>query len=394
MGKKIMIGIAGGIILGILLLGGKWKNDTVMSQKMGEMEQKASKLQRAACVLDQMEGEGNLLFSPISLDMTLGMVAEGANGETLRSLETFLGSDNYAADALQYMNRSGQQQDISGVYGFKLCNSFWGNEKTDYKNQYQERLETYFKADIHCVDFADKKVVKEINEWCAQRTDGQIIHMVDELDRETSAVFLNAAYFSCEWERPWETVPGEFVNAAGGKQELEVLKTSECSRYYENRKAVGFSKKYKDNYEFVGILPKKEGEFKLEELDLDSLMESASSDYNVEATMPRISMEIETEMADILKRCGLTEIFDKTADFSRLTEEKVMVTRILQACELKLDQDTTTASSASAVVMEKGEAVKNQKKVCLNRPFAFLIRDTATQQIIYMGKILELSDKM
>lgn len=383
----IIIGIVIGIIVGIFL----WKNNVLMNEGNEEAQWKTSELQRAARLLDMMEEEKNLLFSPVSLDMTLGMVAEGADGKTLESLKKFLKSDDYSMDALQYMNSIEQHLNTSKSYGFNLYNSFWSSTEMNYKTEYQNKLETNFRADVYSVDFTDGETAQKINEWCAKRTKGQISCDIDKINAETSGIFLNVVYFNGEWEKPWEVVSGEFVNAIGEKKEIDVLRTLECSRYYENQNAVGFSKKYKDNYEFIGILPKKEGDFELAELDLDSFMKSASFDYNVEAQMPRINMKVKMEMIDVLKRYGMSDVFEEAADFSRMTEDDVAVTKILQACELTLDENKTTVSSTSAVIMEKGEELKEKKKVCLNRPFAFVILDTETQQIIYMGKYLNCS---
>lgn len=378
-----IIGIITGMIMGIFLY-----NNVLINRENKEDQENSSRLQRAASFVDLMEGEENLLFSPISLDMTLGMMAEGADGKTLVSLNKFLGTDDYAANALQYRNSIEQRLDMPKSYGLNLYNSFWSSKEVSCKEKYQKRLETYFQSDIYRVDFTDGRTVQKINEWCEQRTKGQIPSVIDKTDEKTSGIFLNVISFTGEWEMPWEVGIGEFVNAKGEKSEIEMLRTLECSQYYENRNAVGFSKKYKGNYEFIGILPKKEGDFELGKLDLDSFMNSASSDYNVEAQMPRISMKVEMELIDVLKRYGLSDVFDETADFSRMTEDDVAVTKILQASELTLDENETMASSASAVILEKGEELKKKKTVCLNRPFAFMILDTETQQIVYIGKYL------
>ena len=45
----------------------------------------------------------NVMLSPTSLNFALGMIAEGAKGETKEALKEYLGTDNFAAYAKQYM---------------------------------------------------------------------------------------------------------------------------------------------------------------------------------------------------------------------------------------------------------------------------------------------------
>ena len=44
------------------------------------------------------------MFSPTSLNFALGMIAEGAKGETKNALNEYLGTDDFAAYARKYMN--------------------------------------------------------------------------------------------------------------------------------------------------------------------------------------------------------------------------------------------------------------------------------------------------
>lgn len=47
--------------------------------------------------------------------------------------------------------------------------------------------------------------------------------------------------------------------------------TGSADDYYENEYATAFGKNYANGLSFIGILPKKEGEFTLEGLDINGL---------------------------------------------------------------------------------------------------------------------------
>ena len=45
------------------------------------------------------------MFSPTSLNFALGMIAEGAEGETKEVLCNYLGTDDFASYAKEYLNK-------------------------------------------------------------------------------------------------------------------------------------------------------------------------------------------------------------------------------------------------------------------------------------------------
>ena len=81
------------------------------------------------------------------------------------------------------------------------------------------------------------------------------------------------------------------------------------NNYFENGAATAFSCRYLNGLEFIGILPKQTGDFTIESLDIPSLLESRSSEYDVSAAMPRLEFETELPLTESLKAFGLSDIF-------------------------------------------------------------------------------------
>ena len=68
---------------------------------------KSVNLQNSINLTDEIAKENqdsNIMFSPTSLNFALGMIAEGAKGETKNALNEYLGTDDFAAYARKYMN--------------------------------------------------------------------------------------------------------------------------------------------------------------------------------------------------------------------------------------------------------------------------------------------------
>lgn len=169
--------------------------------------------------------------------------------------------------------------------------------------------------------------------------------------------------------------------------------TGSANDYYENEYATAFGKNYANGLSFIGILPKKEGEFTLEGLDINGLMNSNPEYDQVSCKMPKLNFETSAELTEYLKALGLENIFSKNADFSGITKSGINVSSILQKTKLELDEKKTKAAAVTAIFSDKCAApVDNMiiKEVNLQRPFAFLIYDMSNDEILFMGKVITL----
>ena len=167
--------------------------------------------------------------------------------------------------------------------------------------------------------------------------------------------------------------------------------TSIGDNYYENDAATAFENYYANNLSFIGILPKAEGDFTLDELDIEGLLKSEPEYDEVNCKMPKLNFETTAELSDILSRVGLENVFSDDADFSGIADKAVHVSSVLQKTKLELDENGTKAAAVTAVTMECMSAMDTDpiiKDVELTRPFAFLIYDSANEEVLFMGKVL------
>lgn len=372
--------------------------------------------QKAAYFADMVyqKEQSNTLVSPLSLDIALGMVAEGASGRTKEELAAYL-SDPYFSenieDYLDYANQLCAQKDegsflVSSGYSFEysIANSIWVNDETTLYPSYKEQVEKMFQAQVECVDFTKKvdKTVNRINSWCKDKTHGLIPEMISQgqITPELVSLLLNSIYFESPWLEKWNTRQHEFTDIYGNKTEQEMLYDT-VSTYYENEFATAFSKPYYNQFMFVGILPKEEGEFSIADLQLGTLLDNDTKEYEVKAISPKLNFDTTADnIIDILKQQGVQEAFDDSlAQIDRLAkplwERPIYISDIIQKCKIELDENGTRAAAVTAVMMKTEEAMipdreKEVKEVYLDRPFAFMIYDQAKEKIVFLGKVTQL----
>lgn len=361
-------------------------------------------------LLDEIydEQRTSLMISPLSLNLALGLLSEGATGESKEALDGYLGADfsSFASDYMQSQLPNFNMEDEAFGYSevFEVANSIWMRQDISISNAYKEKAQSLYSAEVDNFDVYDPSgSASKINSWCKDKTHDMISSIVepDAIVEDLAAVLMNTVYFESPWMKPWtiyQELMEEFTDIDGNKA-VQPLMHTEASRYFENDKATAFSVSYMNGMEFIGILPKQEGEFSLESLDIDGLLSSEDDSYDViSATMPRLNFETSVGLSDILSKGKLACIFDdETLDFIEMTSnnEEIHVDEIIQKTKLELDEKGTKAAAVTSIMMMDNCSVidlePKKVEVVLNRPFAFLIYDRQNDVIAFVGKVVYLS---
>ena len=364
---------------------------------------KTTVLQNSVKMADMLSAEAsgkNIMFSPTSLNFALGMIAEGAKGETKEILDDYLGTNDFAAYAKEYLDKIKAYNTEDESYGYqskvKIADAVWVDNGLTLQEKFKNTVSDSFGAKVEAVDFsAAEKTCDVINSWCNKNTEGLIPKIItpDLINDNTGLCLTNSLYFESGWSgEPWNVSDTE---ESFGEKEKTKYMTCTGDRYYENDKATAFGRDYANGLSFIGILPNDEGDFNLEDLDIGGLLKSNPEYDEVDCKMPKLNFETSTVLNDMLSSLGMDNLFSSNADFSGIADQNVNVDTILQKTKLELDENGTKAAAVTAVTMECMSApAENEpiiKTVELTRPFAFLIYDRSNDEILFIGKVTSIS---
>lgn len=358
-------------------------------------------LERAkAMFVDMDKPDCNVLYSPLSLEMALGLLSEGAAGETRRELCEWLKYDEYSQFVRAMLDRADEFTKTSETLnGYKIAmhiaNSIWLNRRYTLRGEFHRVATHAYRAAAETMNFAKPDAVATaINMWCAEKTANMINEIIsaESIYDNRALILCNALYFESGWKSPWQVYPGKFTNAAGEVVELQDMMYDTASIYYEVYNAKAFGKAYTDGVRFIGILPD-EG-FKLADIDLTQLIESETYHYEVDVAMPKFSYDYTcSDLIESLKRQGVSRIFSDKSELSGLVKESdyIGVSEIIQKCRIELDENGTKAAAVTAVGCDDfGGAMFEFKKVHLDRPFYYLILDERAKQVLFIGSINDI----
>ncbi len=371
--------------------------EILTEEEMEDENMQSAMLKKAAELLDlYREGaSGNAMLSPASLYAAIGLAANGAEGETLKQIEQFLGMNTKKKNKLY--------QSIQDDSVLKTANSVWYRDKANNlkagsltpKKEFWNTAENFYHAEFFECDFTSPSTIGRMNQWASDHTDGMIPEIVSSLEPNTAMTLLNALLFEGLWIQPYDKsqVKEEaFTLFDGSAVQAEMLCSKE-SVYMENDKAVGFMKAYHDGYSFAAVLPKETGAFTLEELSLDTLLKSASSRYEVYTKLPKFSFSSGDSLVELLKKAGVKDAFQEdTADFSKLFDEEtpIWIGDVVQKTKIELSESGTKAAAVTSVMFMARAAMipeTMRKEVYLDRPFVFLIMKDDLDIPLFVGVV-------
>lgn len=345
--------------------------------------------------VEPSEGPENLLISPLSVYLALGMTENGAKGKTLAQMENVLGlsAGQMNSYTKEYMENLSDE--------IKIANSIWVTEdkRFTFEDHFGKINKEYYGADVYKAPF-DESTVKAINDWVEEKTDGTIKDILDHIPMEAVMYLINALAFEAEWENTYdESQVREGIFTAEGTVEQKVdMMYSDEQYYMEDENATGFLKYYDGkDYAFAALLPN-------EGVDVYNYVSSLSGEHlqkllenpievHVNAAIPQFEAEYQIEMKDVLMEMGIVDAFDADkADLSGLgTSEagNIFVDRVIHKTFIEVSPMGTKAGAATVIEISDECAViyEETKDVILDRPFIYMIIDCETNQPIFMGVV-------
>lgn len=324
--------------------------------------------------IKQIEGNDNTLVSPLSMAYLLSMIQSGAKGNTLNELNIAL--DNYDLQPMENIDSK-----------ISMANSMWINNR--YKNDINNTFATALKINYHSEVLYDEFInADNINKWVSEKT----YNMINELfpsdsvnSVDTIMALVNAIGINFKWDEEFDcnkTLMGNFLD-----KNVYMMNSNE--KYLESDYYTGFIKDYEklsDNsqYEFIGLLPKKDIQDVINNISND-VIKNSITESEAHIQIPRFKYEYNVNnVKGILESLGIKDMFNKEkANFGGIAED-IYVSSIVQKTYIDFMESGTKAAAASGGAFDITSAAE-EKEVIFNKPFVYLIRKKESNNIYFIG---------
>lgn len=352
---------------------------------------------------------GNLFFSPESISTAFAMAYAGARGQTAAQMQHVfhftLPPDKLHPAMGALLN---QMNAAHKDYELHVADALWAEQDANFLPYYLKLVQADYGAGFNRVDFksSPESVRQTINAWVEKQTNNKIKDLIGPgmLSATTRLVLTNAIYFKGNWQDSFEedsTQKEEFHLSSSQWVMAPLMHRTGSYSYYDGGTFQELELPYTgDEMSMVVLLPKEtDGLPALEKL----FTSSAASNWlgklepedKVILTFPRFTMTQEFELSSSLSAMGMAQAFSNGADFSGMTgKPDFTISAAIHKAYIDVNEKGTEAAAATGIVM-RATAMRapfpEPPPIVFraDHPFLFLIRDTKTGAILFMGRVTD-----
>lgn len=353
--------------------------------------------------LTDSDGE-NRVYSPVNVYMALAMLAETADGNSRYQILDLLEADSIESLREQAENMWKANYRSDGATTSILANSLWLNESVTFNAGTVNRLADSYHASSYRGDMSSEDMTAALQDWLNKQTGGLLGDSVKnvKLDPETVMSLCSTVYFRAKWDTVFLPSNNDFKTFHGSKGDIEtefMNSTNEYGPYYWGEDYGAVNLRFADGGSMWLILPD-------EDKTVDDVLSSGeyldmakvgygwekSKSIIVHYSVPKFDVSSEMQLADGLKKLGVTDVFDSAAaDFTPLSENSdgLFVGEANHAARVQIDEEGCTAAAFTQMAV-CGAAMPPEDEIyfTLDRPFLFVIMSD-TNQPLFIGTVYE-----
>ena len=342
------------------------------------------------------EEEGEYIISPLSMQILLGMVLDGARGATADEICNVLGYGSGEIDAVNEFCQAMLQQlpELDKKTTLTMANAIFVDDGWPLLDSYKKTVGQYYDAEIANLDFSDNaRSLKAINGWCSDHTNGLIPAILDQVDPNMLAYLLNAMYFKSQWTDKFEksaTGDEKFMDESGKTSPVKMMKRTGEYCYYEDDVLQAVQLPYGNGaFSMTVFLPRA----KQTVSDVIAALKKTNGHYSmfpceVDLWLPRFETKYHILLNDILSAMGMPSAFTGAADFKAMSDYAGRLSFVQQDAVIKVDEEGSEAAVISSAGMEKATAAGPGSFVVFHadHPFLYLITESSTGAVLFAGR--------
>jgi serine protease inhibitor len=350
--------------------------------------------------VNSAEASGNILLSPLSVSMALGMTLNGANGTTFDAMRQTLAFDaqsqNEINNAYSGLLRQLRARDSKVEIG--IANSIWYNNGFSVLPTFSDTVRHYFDAEVRQIDFSSSTSPATISNWAAQKTNNRIQDLIKEIDPQEVMFLVNAVYFKAPWTQTFEeasTQNAPFQRPDGSTVSARMMNNDGSYRWVKNQDVQAVELLYGDSAFSMVLVSAAEGRALtpvtalLEPARWEALMASMQAN-RVILKMPKFKFTYEKALKDALTTLGMGIAFDESrADLSRIANvspRRLYISRVQHKTFIDVHEKGTEAAGATAVGIG---LTSMPPQLTFDRPFIFVIRERSTGTLLFVGRVFD-----
>jgi len=353
-----------------------------------------------------MGGDGNLILSPFNISTALSMALAGARGQTAEEIQAVLHAhyDSTYDSALGALLADLTKAGNTGGNELHTANGLWVQRGLAIQPAFENTLTNNYQAPPTSLDFiANPEAARsQINRWTEEHTKEKIKNLLPagSLDAQTRLVLTSAIYFYGKWQDQFaasRTQPAPFTLPAGATTQANFMNQTSDFGYTETPLAQILEMRYAGTgMAFDVLLPTTltglpNLEKSLTPGNLTGWLGNLTI-RNVQVSLPKFRAESQFSLRKALSTMGMPTSFTDKADFSGIDPKRSLaISEVVHKAFVDVSEQGTEAAAATGITMH-ATAMRMSEPAVLFRadhPFLFLIRDTRTGVVLFIGRLMD-----
>jgi serpin B len=350
-------------------------------------------------------GDANLILSPFNIATALSMALAGAGGQTAQEIQSVLHlhyDSTYDATLGALLSDLSKAGNAAGNELY-TANGLWVQQGFAIQTAFENTLANNFHAPLTPLDFlANPEAARsQINRWTEEHTKERIKNLfpAGAFDAKTRLVLTSAIYFYGKWQDPFvpsRTQPAPFIPLTGVTIQANFMNQTSHFGYTDTPSSQILEMRYAGTgIAFDLLLPKT---FKgLPDLENSLTFESLSAWLgnltvrNTQVSLPKFRAESEFSLRKPLSAMGMPTAFTDKADFSGIDPKRgLAISEVAHKAFVDVAEQGTEAAAATGITISTTSLHVPEQTVVFraDHPFLFLIRDTRSGVILFIGRVM------
>ena len=343
-------------------------------------------------------GEESSIMSPLSITYALGMMNNGAAGQTQQEINEVLGFGDAGADAINAFCRKllTEAPTLDETTAAEIANTVFVNSGLNFYLQqgFIDKANAFYDAEPQALNFFDvENAVDVINGWASDHTHGMIptLFRYETFRAQAASYLLNALYFKGAWTNKFDKNMTQEESFNGG-QTVPMMHQCESFQYTENDLYQAVRLPYgNEAYRMTVFLPR------VGKTIGDVLSQMTGSNWEsgsywqgkVDLKLPRIQTGSTIQLKDIMAELGMPSAFDPDlAEFPYFgNTESGYISVMFQKAVIDLDEEGTEAAAVTVIGYDS-TGMPWYETFHATRPFFYTISEQSTGAIFFIGQYL------
>ncbi|XP_029949045.1 plasma protease C1 inhibitor [Salarias fasciatus] len=348
--------------------------------------------------LRHMYPSSNLLFSPISISGLLSHLLLGARNVTRRALEgaVFVPHDFHCL----HFQMKKLREKLSG--SLQMASQIYYNPQMNLSESFTNQSIQFYDSEPTKLLASGEESARMINTWVASKTNNKITQLVESVSPDAQLILLNAVSFSGQWKGKFDPKPrkAHFTKLNGDLVKVPILyhETFTATMMHSvDLKAQVARFALTGNSSLYVLLPRtgkaadlQQVEEKMTDTAVREMIEQmkATAPQQMEVTLPQITLDVTPDMNILIKKLGLSSLFEGANLCGLYAEEKLVLDEARHRAFLALTERGVEAGAVTSLSFSR-----SFPSFRALRPFILLLWSDQASVPLFIGRVTDPSVK-